>query len=490
MAPITQTNKTFLLAVFFFITILPSAVFSQNRWKLVWADEFDGTTIDTAKWSFQEGNGGPALPGWGNHELEYYRSENATVDKGKLTIHVLKELYSGFSYTSARMRTIHKGDWRFGKIEARMKLPKGQGIWPAFWMMPTDEVFGGWPKSGEIDIMEFLGHNTKKVYGTCHYGPPWPKNMHKGSFDSLKVGDFSSEFHNFSVEWNKDTIRWLVDDVKYFSLTKKELAPQNWPFNEKFHIILNCAVGGDWPGKPDAATIFPQVMEVDYVRVYQDVQHMGEVVPPGVKPPLKDTARVFFLDSFTKSSAKPQVPPDAYKNSQAGFDLYYEKASIQLSVKPAGQSTQAKILQVGYELPPANSWGNWASIRKKFAPLVSLKGYKGIVLRIKVTEPSPGAILRITLSDLGNKGSDRDELWWYDCDPALLSKTTGTWQEIRIPFSQFYISYGVGSRHNGGILNLVRINAYEINLVSKAGVNAKGALMVKAIDAYPVVGIK
>jgi beta-glucanase (GH16 family) len=238
-------------------------------WKLVWSDEFDRQTIDSTKWSFQTGNGGPSLPGWGNNELEYYRKENASIKDGKLTININKEKYSDYDYTSVRMRTLNKGDWKFGKIMAKIKLPKGKGIWPAFWMMPTNEVYGGWPKSGEIDILELTGDTMSKIYGTVHYGPAWPNNLRTGGYYKNEKVDFSSGFHIYSIEWKSDTINWYVDSTKYFTVTKSSIAPQNWPFNENFHLILNCAVGGNWPGNPDSATTFPQKMEVDYIRIYQ-----------------------------------------------------------------------------------------------------------------------------------------------------------------------------------------------------------------------------
>jgi beta-glucanase (GH16 family) len=136
-------------------------------------------------------------------------------------------------------------------------------------MLPTDEKFGGWPKSGEIDIMEVVGHQPDTLHGTVHYGSDWPNNQHKGSLYVLPKGDFSEDFHVFSIVWDKDLIRWYVDGKRYFMVKPEDLKPHHYPFNEKFHLILNLAVGGNWPGNPDATTIFPQKMLVDYVRVYK-----------------------------------------------------------------------------------------------------------------------------------------------------------------------------------------------------------------------------
>jgi beta-glucanase (GH16 family) len=238
----------------------------STKGNLVWSDEFDGSSLNTQNWTYEvNGNGG------GNNELQYYTNspKNLQVSDGTLKIIALKESYLGKSYTSARIVTKNKGDWKYGRIEARLKMPYGQGIWPAFWMMPTSNVYGGWPKSGEIDIMEYLGHETNKVYGTIHYGPAWPNNQHSGSYYMLGNGNnFSDDFHVFAVEWEENVIRWYVDDKLYFTRTPSSISPYDWPFDQEFFVILNLAVGGNWPGNPDATTVFPQTYEVDYVRVY------------------------------------------------------------------------------------------------------------------------------------------------------------------------------------------------------------------------------
>lgn len=241
-------------------------------YNLVWHDEFNGTEIDKSKWSHEvNGHGG------GNNELQYYtdRSENSFVSNGILTIVARQEEYTGTDgtryYTSARMRTLNKGDWKYGRFEIRAKLPYGQGLWPAIWLLPTEWKYGGWPASGEIDIMELLGHETDKVYGTIHYGGTPPNNTHSGGSYKLPSGTFAGGFHVFRFDWEETEMRWYVDDKLY--LTQK-----NWyssaaafpaPFDQLFHMILNVAVGGNWPGNPDISTTWPQKMEVDYVRVYK-----------------------------------------------------------------------------------------------------------------------------------------------------------------------------------------------------------------------------
>jgi beta-glucanase (GH16 family) len=242
------------------------------KWKLVWSDEFSGGDIDRSKWTFEvNGRGG------GNGELEYYtdRLHNARVEDGKLIITADKEEYSGADgarrYTSARLITKGHADWKYGRIEARIKMPKGQGLWPAFWMMPADNVYGGWARSGEIDIVEVIGSTPNTAYGTLHYGDSWPHNVHTGGKFVLPSGDFSDDFHVFAIEWEKGVIRWLIDGKVYQTQTQWSTVAASFPapFDQNFFIVLNVAVGGAWPGPPSDATQFPQTMEVDYVRVYQ-----------------------------------------------------------------------------------------------------------------------------------------------------------------------------------------------------------------------------
>ncbi|HSR87804.1 MAG TPA: glycoside hydrolase family 16 protein, partial [Pontiella sp.] len=257
----------FMIALFTTTCMVTTA---QN-WDLVWSDEFDGPDIDTSKWSHE-------VNGWGggNNELQYYtaRTNNSFIENGKLVIQALEETYTGpdgtRDYTSARLRTLNKGDWTYGRFEARMKLPYGQGLWPAFWMLPTDWVYGGWAASGEIDIMEIVGHQPNILHGTIHYHGEWPDNWYSGGSYTLPTGDFSDDFHVFAVEWEYGEIRWYVDGIHYHTETwwDSTSAPYPAPFDERFHILLNVAVGGNWPGSPDGTTVFHQRMEVDYVRVY------------------------------------------------------------------------------------------------------------------------------------------------------------------------------------------------------------------------------
>ena len=248
----------------------PQAVAALPGWKLVWHDEFAGTALDTSRWSFATGGNG-----WGNHELEAYTSrlENVSVQDGMLAIRAIRERYTGSDgmarqFTSGRILTRGKFSQRYGRFEARIKIPSGQGMWPAFWMM--GEGAAPWPDRGEIDIMENIGREPATVHGTVH-GPGYSGAHGLSSAFTLPSGEpLASDFHIYAVEWEPAAIRWYVDGQLYKTVTPASLpAGTRWVFDRPFYLLLNLAIGGDWPGSPDAATVFPQSMLVDYVRVYQ-----------------------------------------------------------------------------------------------------------------------------------------------------------------------------------------------------------------------------
>lgn len=243
---------------------------NYSGYTLSWADEFNSTSLSTTIWSFENGDGCPNICGWGNNELEYYtnRTDNLFFQDGKMIIEARKEDFSGKSYTSSKILTRGKKVFKFGRIDIRAKLPKGKGIWPAFWLLPQNNIFGGWPKSGEIDLMEMIGHEPGRTYGTLHFGPG-PGSTQLGRNYTLPSGIFNDEFHVFSLEWKQDQVKWLVDGVSYSTYTIADFGTNNYPFNEDFFLIINMAVGGNWPGNPDSSTYLPQWLIVDYVRVYQ-----------------------------------------------------------------------------------------------------------------------------------------------------------------------------------------------------------------------------
>ena len=268
--PRCQPWPTLLVALLVLACAPLAPTLAQQCPNLVWSDEFDGSSLDLTKWEPMIGDGCDiGLCGWGNNELQYYQADNATVANGILSIEARRQRVRGKQYTSARLRTLGLGEWTYGRFEARIKMTVGQGIWPAFWMLPTDEVYGGWPLSGEIDIMENVGHEESTVHGTIHYGDLWPDNRSSGASFTLSGGErFTDGYHTFAVEKEPGEIRWFVDGILYSTQTSADIAPDNWPFDERFHFLLNVAVGGNWPGNPDGTTQFPQVLEVDYVRVY------------------------------------------------------------------------------------------------------------------------------------------------------------------------------------------------------------------------------
>lgn len=252
--------------------VVPDPDATPDGWSLVWSDEFDGTTLDNSKWTLELGDGCPNLCGFGNNELQRYTANNHTVADGLLTITARQEADS--SYTSTRINSRNKGDWTYGRFVARMKMPVGQGIWPAYWMFFTDDTYGGWAASGEIDIMEYLGHRPSTVLGTLHYGAPSPGNVFSGDEFSLFSSTFADDFYVFAIEWEEGEIRWYVNNVLYQTQTSDDWYTTGSddpaaPFDHDFYLLLNMAVGGNLPGPPDATTVFPQSFQVDYVRVYQ-----------------------------------------------------------------------------------------------------------------------------------------------------------------------------------------------------------------------------
>ena len=265
-----DTTRIYLILFLLFFTL----ALSGQEWQLVWSDEFDGDSLDMSKWSYQTGTGSEyGLTDWGNNEEQYYREENVVVADSVLTITAKQENYGGKSYTSGRIRTSDKGDWTYCRVEFRAKMPLGQGLWTAIWMLPTDSEYGGWAASGEIDIMEYLGSDPMKVHGTLHFGGQWPNNARKGASITSDAGSFAEEFHDFALEWEEGKMRWYVDGRYYQAQGQGDWWSEGQefpaPFNKRFHLLINLAVGGNWPGSPDASTEFPQELVVDYMRIYQ-----------------------------------------------------------------------------------------------------------------------------------------------------------------------------------------------------------------------------
>ena len=238
---------------------------SYKGMNLVWQDEFNGEVLNLEDWSFETGTGSN---GWGNNELQYYRKENTSVEDGYLIITAKEENFGGKNYTSSRIKSQGKQEFMYGRIDIRAALPKGQGIWPALWMLGSNFPTVGWPACGEIDIMEMIGGSGKDntVHGTIHWDHAGQYASYGDSY-TLNNDIFADKFHVFSIVWDATSIRWFVDDVEFnvVDITPAELSE----FHQEFFLIFNVAVGGNWPGSPDANTSFPQKMIVDYIRVFQ-----------------------------------------------------------------------------------------------------------------------------------------------------------------------------------------------------------------------------
>ena len=282
----------------------------RNGWKLVWADEFDGEHVDRSKWDFDIGNGffdyrtHSWIPGWGNEELQYYTDHprNVSVEDSVLTISAIKESLHGCGYTSARLKTKKQDGTplfskRYGRIEFKARVPHGKGLWPALWMLPVSEKYGGWAASGEIDVMEIAGEIPTQVLGSIHFGSGFPHRELVTHTHTLANGSTVADWHVYAVEWTPGEIKWFVDDLLWatqsfwWSSSRRNdeggLAPRNsadinpWPapFDEEFYLIMNVAVGGNFPGHPNALTQFPAKMHIDYVRVYDKAEGYNTLAP-------------------------------------------------------------------------------------------------------------------------------------------------------------------------------------------------------------------
>ncbi|KAI7261476.1 hypothetical protein KC345_g9732 [Hortaea werneckii] len=332
-----------------------------DPWSLVWSDEFNDTTIDPAKWTYDLGDGtAVGNPGWGNNELEWYTNDEKNVKEqdGKLIITARKEAAGGKPYTSTRIKTNGLYSKAYGKFEIRAKAPTGKGLWPAIWMLPEDYVYGNWAASGELDIMEGWGSRPNVVAGTIHYGSQWPDNVYSGKEYVLPGNSTIEDFHTYSIEWEPGEIRWYVDGVLFstkndwYSQSSGQPAINAYPapFNQKFHLLMNLAVGGNFDGDPTDATVFPKSMEIDYVRIYEltgreyrqpvPVQLQKEPYLDGALAPLAD-GNFIHNNNFTE-----QVEGDTGMGipNTAHWVLYKDPgAEAALSVEPLGGKNFLKV---------------------------------------------------------------------------------------------------------------------------------------------------
>jgi len=234
----------------------------QSKRKLLWSEEFNGKTLNEKVWNIEIGNGCPNC-GWGNNERQLYTNENHKLVDGKLVITAIKD---GSKYTSTRITTKAKKEFKYGRIEARAKVAVGKGIWPAFWMLGSNIDKVGWPKSGEIDILEYIGRDPDMVYTTLH-----TQDSHGNTINTkrTKIEEIEEGFHVFAVDWNKDKMDFFVDEKLVYTFQPENKTEDIWPFNQPFYILINMAVGGNFGGPEVDDTIFPQEFIIDYVRVYE-----------------------------------------------------------------------------------------------------------------------------------------------------------------------------------------------------------------------------
>jgi beta-glucanase (GH16 family) len=374
---------------------------------LVWSDEFDYTEQpNPSLWSYDVGSGG-----WGNNELQYYtdnRSENARVENGALIIEARKESFQGRNYTSARVISKNKGDWKYGRFEIRAKLPKGRGTWPAVWMLPTDWIYGGWPASGEIDIMEHVGYDMNRVHGTIHTED---FNHTKGTQigTSIVTNDVDTEFHEYALEWHPNRIDIFLDDVLYFTVKDNGTGFGAWPFDQRFHLLLNIAVGGNWGGVQGVDdSIFPQRMEVDYVRVYAfdeafEVEAVSHSVPGKVEAEQFNDQFGFRLEQtsdigggtnagFLADEDWAEYLLDVDFPGRYAFDLRYASfdgtAAVDLSLNSADPTNSGILAATG-------GWQSWET--QRVAQMDLDAGQQ--TLRLTIDSP-PGEDLNINWIDV------------------------------------------------------------------------------------------
>lgn len=351
----------------------PRPAGAPSAWTLYWEDDFDGpagTRPDPSKWTVR------VVPRPANNEMQYYtdRAENVSIDgSGHLVITARKESYGGRRYTSGRMDSAGKLDVAYGRFEAAIKMGHGQGVWPAFWLLGSTFPKAGWPNCGEIDVMENIGREPGTVHGTLH-GPGYSGGAGIGASCTLSGGRFADAFHVFAVEWEPNAIRWYVDGKLYQTRTPDDLKGKAWAFDHDFYIILNLAIGGDWPGPPDGGTVFPQTLTFDYVRVYRrgsgpaPAPAEGSVPPAPEAPPPANLASGKAAASSSDESAAwtPQLAVDGNAGTRwsSGFSdpqwIRIDLGSTQ-AIRRVVLRWEAAYAK-SYEIQTSNDGASWTTI--------------------------------------------------------------------------------------------------------------------------------
>lgn len=397
---------------------------------LVWSDEFDGAALDPETWFFATGDGSEVgLPGgWGNNELQYYLPDNAQLENGVLKITARLETIGGLNYTSARLNTEDRFAFKYGRIEASIKLPSGQGLWPAFWMLPQDSPYGEWAAKGEIDIVEAVnldGTNGNEIFATIHYGGEFPANQ-ASSATYVPGPDVTDDFHTYAVEWDEFEIRWYFDGGLYAVQNNwfSTAAPYPAPFDQPFHVLLNLAVGGNFPGFAIDTSVFPATMEVDWVRVYSGEDDFTPA-DPGITP----EAVVFASDpNVVEDLAPPGI--DNF-GSSAVFDFAF---SGDPDFSPAIQATSGE----GYGAGVHVAFVAFTGYADGFAA-----GYENFVFKVK------GDASNLTAFEVKFIGNG-DTSVVYDLTTYAGSQDLGNgWYQVSIPMSDFAANIAV---NNGFLL--------------------------------------
>lgn len=350
------------------ICLLNTAAMAQN-WNLVWADEFDAPGLpDASKWSYDVGGGG-----YGNEELQYYtdaRAENASVAGGVLTITARKENFGGNNYTSARMVTRGKGDWLYGKVEVRAKLPKGRGMWPAIWMLPTDWAYGNWPASGELDIMENVGFDSTSIHCNIHT-QAYNHSIGTNKGNSIVLTDLWDSWHVYRMEWFADHVSYYVDDKHVFTFNNEKTGSTTWPFDKRFHLILNIAIGGTWGGLQGVDdSRFPQTMQVDYVRVYQE-----DGTPPAdpIAPP---PGELVWNGDFSQDGIK-WLPVGYFEGAFASGTLDGESYKVSV-ITPGSDDWNVQFSQAGLAFEKGKTYTVSFKARSSVARSIAVAGNQNI----------------------------------------------------------------------------------------------------------------
>jgi beta-glucanase (GH16 family) len=398
---------------------------------LVWSDEFNGSKLDPAVWFFETGDGsqyGADLIGWGNNELQWYLPDNAELSDGKLRITARRETANGYNFTSARINTRDRFAFRYGRIEASIKLPAGQGVWPAFWLLAQNSPYGRWAASGEIDIVEAVnldGTGGNRIFGTIHYGGEFPANLSTEARYTPST-DVTEEFHTYAVEWDATEMRWYVNDTLYavqnsWSSTAAPFpAPFPAPFDQPFYILFNVAVGGNFPGAPSGATQLPVTMEVDWVRVYSGEPDAGG--PTGIIP----EAVVYATDpGVTEDLAPPAIDnfgSGAVFNRVFAGDADYNPAFEVVSGEGYGAGAHVGFVAFnGYAAGFAAGFGTFE-------------------FKAKVNAPGSASAFEVKFINGGDTSKT------YDLTTYAGSTALGNgWYQVQIPMSDFAATIAANS---------------------------------------------